>query len=103
MLFYAAKIGTIFETSKIFSEYFSLWFAEEVDDVADGLGAVELGVAALVAGRQSLLQGQASANPCVQVVQRYMRLTLGEVAKGKLRLRIAPDGKCIIIHSRAGS
>ena len=71
--------------------------------MADSLGTVELGVAGLVAGRQGLLQGLASANPCVQVVQRHMRLALREVAKGKLRLRIAPDGKCIIIHSRAGS
>ena len=79
MLFFGAKIGTIFETSKIFGEYFSLRFAEEVDDVADGLGAVELGVAALVAGHQGLLQGLAATDPCVQVVQRHMRLTLGEV------------------------
>ena len=56
-----------------------LRFAEVVDDVADGLGRVVFGVAALVAGSQGLLEGLAAADPRVQVVQGHMSLAAREI------------------------
>ena len=94
--FSAAKIGTIFDKSKFLSIFFlfcPLRFAEEVDDMADGLGGVELGVAGLVAGGKGIDERLAAAYPTVQAVQRHMGLAARKVQQRQLRLRITLDGK----------
>ena len=83
--FSAAKIGTIFDKSKFLSIFFRfcpLRFAEEFHDVADGLGGVELGVAALVATLQGIGERRAAVYPTVQVIQRHMWVAVGEIKHG---------------------
>ena len=74
----------------------SLRFAEELDDVADGLGGEELGVAALVAGLESGNQGWTTAYPAVQAVECHMRVAVGKIQQRQLTLGVTFDGKCRI-------
>ena len=74
----------------------SLRFAEVFDDVTDGLGGEELGVAALVAGLESGNQGWTAAYPAVQAVECHMRVAVGKIQQRQLTLGVTLDGKCRI-------
>ena len=69
----------------------SLRLTEVVDDVADGLGAEELGAGTLVAVGERGRERSATAYPGVQAVEGYVRVAVRKILHGKFRLAVRFD------------
>ena len=68
-----------------------LWFAEILDDVADGLGRKELGILALVAAGEGVHQRRTTLDPLHQVVGGHMRVAVGEIQLSQFALGVTLD------------
>ena len=76
-----------------------LRLAEELDDVADGLGREELGILALVAAGEGVHQRRTALDPLREVVGGHMRIAIGEIQLSQFALGVTLDRHNSLVFS----